>query len=414
MSWFWSIQKGLTNDEFCMPFGVQRRPLELTFSWLVGPLVACGIEWLICGSASCRGASIDPCPLFRQKTHKSPGSCRKLHSKIIQTSPSVGSLLANLVGTTGAVWKLRGTSPTLMGWASVSLWVEWPNIGAFSTSHLIPGASGSSAEAVELSRVEENWHLRCGPSRGGWWLGYVGIFSCHGVIKTYWRNRKYIEIQSMHRPCQSCCSFLCRIMYTPIQLLPAECRSSHSAKSQASLSSKGLEYKYVIRGPHGVKPPTRIGWTVSGTSAEIWANLWASSLEPLFDVSHGHFQNTHGLCCFPSSCVHVRSRFLSRPLGAAEVGAWQQSLGSSWHWHEAWWAVRFPPAWMICMEIWSSGTDGNLSEIFNRQAHRPRWLLWDASSHTPSLSRTVGFEHLQSIKYPRFASKKHGFLMFSC
>lgn len=132
----------------------------------------------------------------------------------------------------------------------------------------------------------------------------------------------------MHRPCQSCCSFLCRIMYTPIQLLPAECRSSHSAKSQASLSSKGLEYKYVIRGPHGVKPPTRIGWTVSGTSAEIWANLWASSLEPLFDVSHGHFQNTHGLCCFPSSCVHVRSRFLSRPLGAAEVGAWQQSLGS--------------------------------------------------------------------------------------
>ena len=29
-----------------------------------------------------------------------------------------------------------------------------------------------------------------------------------------------------------------------------------------------------------------------------------------------------------SSCVHFRSRFLSRPLGAAEVGAWQQFLGS--------------------------------------------------------------------------------------
>ena len=319
MFWFWSIQKGLTNDGFCITFGIHRRPLELTFSWLVGPLVASGIEWLIYGSASCRGASVHPCPLFHQKTHKFPGSCRKLHSKIIQTSPSVGSLLANFVGTTGAVWKLKGTSPTLMGWASVSLWVEWPNIGAFSPSHFIPGASGSSAEAVELAPAEENWHLRCGPSRGGWWLGYVGIFSCHGVIKTYWRNRKYIEKQSMHRPSQSCCSFLCRIMYTSIQLLPAECRSSHSAKSQASSSSKRLEYKYVIRRPPGVKPPTRTGWTVSGTSAEIWANLWASSLEPLFEVSQGHLgqvkSKTRMVCAAfqVSSCVHFRGRFLSRP-----------------------------------------------------------------------------------------------------
>ena len=110
MFWFWSIQKGLTNDGFCITFDIHRRPLELTFSWLVGPLVASGIEWLIYGSASCRGASVHPCPLFHQKTHKFPGSCRKLHSKIIQTSPSVGSLLANLVGTTGAVWKLKGTT----------------------------------------------------------------------------------------------------------------------------------------------------------------------------------------------------------------------------------------------------------------------------------------------------------------
>ena len=127
-------------------------------------------------------------------------------------------------------------------------------------------------------------------------MGYVRIFSCHGVVRKDGKNLKHIEIQSTHRPSQSCCSFLCRII--PIQLLPAECRSSHSAKSQASSSSKGLEYKYVIRG-HGVKPPTRTGWTVPGTSAEIWANLWASSLEPLFEVSQGHFQNTHGLCCFP-------------------------------------------------------------------------------------------------------------------
>ena len=68
MFWFWSIQKGLTNDGFCITFGIHRRPLELTFSWLVGPLVASGIEWLIYGSASCRGASVHPCPLFHQKT----------------------------------------------------------------------------------------------------------------------------------------------------------------------------------------------------------------------------------------------------------------------------------------------------------------------------------------------------------
>ena len=68
MFWFWSIQKGLTNDGFCITFDIHRRPLELTFSWLVGPLVASGIEWLIYGSASCRGASVHPCPLFHQKT----------------------------------------------------------------------------------------------------------------------------------------------------------------------------------------------------------------------------------------------------------------------------------------------------------------------------------------------------------
>lgn len=123
----------------------------------------------------------------------------------------------------------------------------------------------------------------------------------------------------MHRPSQSCCSFLCRIMYTSIQLLPAECRSSHSAKSQASSSSKRLEYKYVIRRPPGVKPPTRTGWTVSGTSAEIRANLWASSLEPLFEVSQGHLgqvkSKTRMVCAAfqVSSCVHFRGRFLSRP-----------------------------------------------------------------------------------------------------
>ena len=69
----------------------------------------------------------------------------------------------------------------------------------------------------------------------------------------------------------------------------------------------------------GVKPPTRTGWTVSGTSAEIWANLWASSLEPLFEVSQGHLgqvkSKTRMVCAAfqVSSCVHFRGRFLSRP-----------------------------------------------------------------------------------------------------
>jgi hypothetical protein len=163
-------------------------------------------------------------------------------------------------------------------------------------------------------------------------VGICRVFLMSWSYKTYGKNLKYIEIQSMHRPSQSCCSFLCCIMYTPIQFLPAECRSSHSGKSQASSSSKRLEYKYVIRGPHGVKPPTRTGWTASGTSAEIWANLWAvwsPFLRFLRAIWGSEIRNTHGLCCFPGfKAVDISAVIPITALGAAEVGAWQQSLGS--------------------------------------------------------------------------------------
>ena len=51
--------------------------------------------------------------------------------------------------------KIEGNVPNFDG-LSISFRLSGQTLGHFSPSHFIPGASGSSAEAVEFAPVEEN------------------------------------------------------------------------------------------------------------------------------------------------------------------------------------------------------------------------------------------------------------------